>query len=354
MTTSPSLASPRADDDDDDDDEALASEEEEEEEAEEEEEEAEEEEEEEEEEDEAAEEEEEEEEAGEVAIASATMSIDDVAEKFVVYYSSAAYGVPDSLVLHSPEEPLVFDSSEAMSEMLSSKSAKKWPDVRTKHVGIVQGPERQTPKDFYPGKDGKQAEDYPLETFMYISCYVAGSEGEAYDRRQLQHVPKAVASDLHAKFASLPEDVLTDERRAEIKHILDWKQPGKPQIHPQVARWPAYPSLELKTAFVEKPSKPRPKGPHSKAAREGVVVPSAAVAPSRGKKRAAEHIAMAESDVGSASTAMGTTCSPEAGDKELQALAEASGLKRLRKVPCSAKTYAWVQDGHVWIAEHHA
>jgi hypothetical protein len=267
------------------------------------------------------------------------MSLADVVEPLIIVYSGCAFGVPEEAILLRGV-PMAFDSAELMSKTLISKAPTAWNGFLTKHITVVQATVRHKPEGWYPGKDGQQESDLDFECFFYVSAYVTPDPDDAeavrraeYDKRRLHHVFKCVTVKMVDRFNKLTR--ITDERKKAIAPVLNWVEPRNPQVKPEVANWPRYDKLKLYSDFSRPGSTPRVKGSQK----------------SRTKRMDGPTLKRAV-DESSTSSAAATEQVVEE-EVELGFVAQSAGLKRLRKISVGAKAHSWVQDGHVWIAEHH-
>jgi len=281
------------------------------------------------------------------------MQLRDVPEKYVVSYSSTIWGVLASSMIVDVLSPIEFESSAEMSKFLASKCKGIWDKhVKTRHVGVWQSPDKIVPTGYYVGKEGVDPETFPFQNYMYVICYVKSTPGDAdselkeeHDKRTLRHVPKAVAAHLKTRFNELSETALPPARRAQLEPVLNWVETSHPQINPLVARWVDYSKegLTLHTAFRQPVSSARPKGPNSKLAKEGKVVP----APRGGKRGAATvrttaKVAKIAEHCGSSSTSTADATSHES-----------SNYKSYKIVPVadSAMTKIFLQGNEVHIIQ---
>ena len=282
-------------------------------------------------------------------------SIENIVEDHVTLYSGVPYGIPDRYYVHKGK-PLAFESEKKMNDMLNSKSADFWTDVMTEHITVIRSDDKLEPPDWWDGKPGEPSyEELPYQTFFYVNPYVVANPDnpeevfkEECDKKLMRHLHKQLALKLFERFSKLKR-AKDPEKRHKIAHILDWIPASTPQVEPKVAKWPAYKSVVLATAYVKRESNPRVKGPQKKGSKKDKEILAVPPVPKGGfLKRDREAETEAADSQGSCSTANAAV---------LNSLVEHDGghpFKKVRTVDVAngAKTHCYVMGNKVYIVEH--
>ena len=165
------------------------------------------------------------------------ITVEKIETAYFLTYMKKSYGIEDENIIIEGV-PYACKDGEEMGRLLSSKSPDEWINVKTKHIFMLT----------HEGVD-----------YLYIGCYVPGTNEEAFDKIRLHSIHKPVVKALVERFNACN---LRPEKREGLKRLLEYKMPTEedgPQINPDKARFPSMriESCRIPTAFVKPASRPR-------------------------------------------------------------------------------------------------